>query len=103
MFMFMFMECMAGERFGENEEKGLSNGFRRSDMEPFRPFFLDLVDIFLFRVWIPSFFIVSGRLTCNEIKQIINTLNMASHVSGISKKQGCVVACVWYIIKANCS
>lgn len=27
--------------------------------------FLDLLDIFLFLVWMPSFFIVSGRLICD--------------------------------------
>lgn len=30
--------------------------------------FLDLLDIFLFRVWIPSFFMVSGRLIC-QVKE----------------------------------
>lgn len=33
--------------------------------EPFL-LFLDLLDIFLFRVWIPSFFMVSGLFTCKK-------------------------------------
>jgi hypothetical protein len=34
---------------------------------PFIPFiFFDLDDSFLFLVWIPSFFIVNGRLTYNK-------------------------------------
>ena len=58
--------CMAGLKLGEAKlEKGLS---RRRSMAPIPPldFFLDLVDILRLRVWIPSFFIVKGRLTCKH-------------------------------------
>lgn len=44
----------------ENLSKGL---FKRSLMAANFLFFLLFVDIFLFLVWIPSFFMVSGRLT----------------------------------------
>ena len=73
MFMFMFMECMAGEMLGEKEVKDLSSGFRRSDIEPEPqplPFFFDLVDIFRFRVCMPSFFIVKGRFTCKHKPEV---------------------------------
>lgn len=60
------------EAAGLNDEKAvLSSGFMTSKgpgmpMEPF--FFFDLEESFRFRVWIPSFFIVSGRFTYLNIK-----------------------------------
>lgn len=56
--------CMLGLKLcGEKLLKGLSmHGFRRSRPLSQR-FFFDLVDILRLRVWIPSFFIVSGRFT----------------------------------------
>lgn len=33
--------------------------------------FLDLLDIFLLRVWMPSFFIVSGRLICGGERKVL--------------------------------
>lgn len=37
--------------------------------------FLDLLDIFLFRVWMPSFFMVSGRLICGRQEETANVNN----------------------------
>lgn len=55
---------------------GLSSGFSRSLIEviPFLLFLL-LVDIFLFLVCIPSFFIVRGRFTCKPKKDKMQTIN----------------------------
>jgi hypothetical protein len=52
------------EAAGLNEAKAvLSKGFMTSGMERQPFFFFDLDESFLFRVWIPSFFIVKGRFT----------------------------------------
>ena len=57
---------MAGLKLGEAKlEKDLSLSRSMAPMPPL-PFFLDFVDILRLRVWIPSFFIVSGRGTCND-------------------------------------
>lgn len=52
------------EAAGLNEEKAvLSNGLMTSGILRAPFFFFDLEESFRFRVWIPSFFIVSGRFT----------------------------------------
>ena len=59
--------CMG---FIEGKPENLSKGpLRRSDMAASFLFFLLLVDIFRFLVWMPSFFIVNGRLTCKRETQ----------------------------------
>lgn len=58
--------CMLGFMLAPNP-RPLSNGLKKSFIPPIPfLFFLLFVDIFLFLVWIPSFFIVSGRFTCKK-------------------------------------
>lgn len=61
--------CMEGEKAGAPKPGKPFPSRRNSDMaimppmpDPFLPF-LDFVDIFRFLVWMPSFFMVSGRFT----------------------------------------
>lgn len=51
-----------------------------SKLSPTRLFLLDLLDILRLRVWIPSFFMVRGLLTCGE--QHISS-NWAEHFPGL--------------------
>ena len=68
--------CMAGFRFG-GKPVNLSKGpFRRSDMAANFLFFLLFVDIFRFLVWMPSFFIVNGRLTCKKMIKYLGLYNI---------------------------
>lgn len=63
---------MAGLKLGAGKlEKGLSLSRSMAPIPPL-PFFLDLVDILRFRVWMPSFFIVSGRFTCKHGHNDVN-------------------------------
>ena len=63
--MYVGIGACMGLRLGGNDENLSKGPFNRSDMAANFLFFLLLVDIFRFLVWIPSFFIVNGRLTCN--------------------------------------
>ena len=61
--MYVGIGACIAFKFGANPLNGLSKGFKRSDIHiPFLLFLL-FVDIFLFLVWIPSFFIVKGLAT----------------------------------------
>ena len=64
-----------------------SRGLIISDMTPPRErhepgtppfFFFDLEESFRLRVWIPSFFMVSGRFTCEQKK--MNALKLLYHI-----------------------
>jgi hypothetical protein len=55
----------------------------RDRHEPGTPpfFFFDLEESFLLRVWIPSFFMVSGRFTCEQKKICLE--------ASLSRSSGC--------------
>ena len=69
--------CMAGGRLGghgPNAAYCLSRLGLNMSPEFFFPFLL-FADILRLRVWIPSFFIVSGRFTCNKQHDRYNSVD----------------------------
>lgn len=70
--MYVGIGACIGWFMGGSPEN-LSNGLFSRSMASFL-FFLLFVDIFLFLVWMPSFFIVRGRLTWKERKLSVNRL-----------------------------
>lgn len=69
----MWLARLKGEDFSCMH---LESSSKHSD--PFL-FFLDLLDIFRFLVWIPSFFMVRGLFTCNKIQEHHELANL-NHV-----------------------
>lgn len=94
-----WLEKLLGKLLEKPEFFVGSSGLIMSDMtppsdkqldEPF--FFLDFDDNFLFLVWMPSFFIVSGRFTCNEkLILLLCKVGVALGVVFLMRSQSCYV------------